>query len=422
MALYAAFGSSTVNFHDAAGRSGLLLAREWQPIYAFEVLGIEPPGLALARGLFAAILASIALGILGIFTRTSCAVAALLNFHWYGLAYSFEQVHHEKVALIFALLALPLSPCGARLSVDALLARVKRAARGGDPAWAPESSPFAGWAIRFTQVTIAIGYFFSGASKLAIAGIEWMNGYTLQAIMLGTEAPWAGLFSRSVALSAVLSAGLLLIQVTFPLVFLHPALRWIYVPGALIFHLAAWKTMGTGTFFTLWGTLVCFLPLEKVPSWLGRALTEGPLLRRAAAGLLLALATLGMLDLYFLKISRLFALLFLPLAAAGLFALLPGARVTLAFDGGRRACRRLAALVCALDWGHRVRLAELPPAAPGSGECAAGLSVADARGRAATGFEAWRVLAWRLPLLVWIAPLLSLVPLPVRARAPKAAG
>ena len=43
-----------------------------------------------------------------------------------------------------------------------------------------------------------------------------------------------------------MSVGLLLVQISFPLIFLHPHLRWFYVPAATAFHLLAWKTMQTG--------------------------------------------------------------------------------------------------------------------------------------------------------------------------------
>lgn len=423
VALYAVLGGARTNFHDAAGRDGLALAREWQPIYAFEVLGIEPPGLTVTRIAFAAAVAAIALGILGLFTRTSSALAAALTFYWCGLTYSFGQVHHEKVALIFALIALPLSPCGARYSIDALIARARRAGRGGDPSEVPEVSPFAGWALRFTQITVALGYFFAGATKLAISGIEWVNGYTLQAILLGKGSPWSAALSQSVELSMLMSAGLLAIQISFPLIFLHPVLRWFFVPGAITFHLLARMTMDTGSYFTLWGTLVCFVPLEQVPAFLKRTFTTAPMLGRAALAGSLAFVGSFVLGLYLDRLpAPLVGLLLMPIAAAVILALLPDARAELELDGSRPACRRLAAAICALDWAHRIHLVERKPAEGAvdsrsgdeAGSCWQDLIVMDAGGRGHTGFDAWRALARRLPALVWAASLLGLVPGRVR--------
>ena len=63
----------------AEGVEAGFLHRVWNPIYAFEVLGISPPGAGLARGVYVTLLASIALGFFGLFTRTSTALAALLS-------------------------------------------------------------------------------------------------------------------------------------------------------------------------------------------------------------------------------------------------------------------------------------------------------------------------------------------------------
>ena len=82
LAFYDVMRASQAVLLDAAGRTGgPMLNREWQPIYAFEILGISPWGLDAAQVVFAVVLTAIVLGILGLFTRISCAVAALHNLN-----------------------------------------------------------------------------------------------------------------------------------------------------------------------------------------------------------------------------------------------------------------------------------------------------------------------------------------------------
>src|SRR5258708_17472245 len=95
--------------------------RAWHPILAFELFGIGPAGASAAGILYAATVASIALAGIGLFSRSTCAVAAALTFVEIGTVYSLGKPHHDCIALVFGLFALPLAPVGARLSLDALL-------------------------------------------------------------------------------------------------------------------------------------------------------------------------------------------------------------------------------------------------------------------------------------------------------------
>ena len=152
--------------------------------------------------------------------------------------------------------------------MDSLRARL-RAARSGTDFAPPDTAPWARLPILVTQITAALGYFFAGATKLTLAGPGWANGYTLQGIMLEYRSAWSGFFEDKLALCVLMSAGMLFVQVTFPLVFASPWLRWFYVPMGIVFHLMAMQTMATGPFLTLWFALIAFVPAERVPAFLG---------------------------------------------------------------------------------------------------------------------------------------------------------
>ncbi|MCZ6597088.1 MAG: HTTM domain-containing protein [Planctomycetota bacterium] len=283
-------------FQHADGIDVAYLSRPWNPIYAFELLRLDPPGPTTVRVVYWALLGALALATVGLATRVACAVAALLTFYWIGTHYSYGQPHHDCVALMFGLAALPLAPVGARLSVDAWLARRRR---GGPLPVPPVNGPWAMMPLRLVQITAALGYFFAGASKLVIAGPGWANGYTLQGIMLEYRSAWSEALADDIALLRVMSIGLLAVQTSFPLIFLSPKLRWFYVPATVLFHLVAMQTMATGTFLSMWFTLAAFVEWEKVPAFLRRAIRSGPLWRRPFVAAGAAAAAGFMLWIYF---------------------------------------------------------------------------------------------------------------------------
>jgi len=251
------------------GTSGGEVGHKWNPVYFIEILGTGAPDAATARVLVQILIAAFIMAIVGLFTRASTLVVALLAVYWWGLGYSFGQAHHEKISLAFAVLVLPFSPCGARFSVDAWIARWRRRP-------AADTSPFAIWPIRLVQVSIAVSYLFAGASKVVVSGLEWMNGFTLQAIMFAEEDPFAKLIAGNVWFAQLASIFVITLQASFPLIFLHRHLRWFYVPGAAAFHLGAWVTMNPGPYYTLWLTsFVTFFHIERIPFVLRDGWTAG---------------------------------------------------------------------------------------------------------------------------------------------------
>src|SRR5262245_8825969 len=116
VALYDVLAWAGVVLVDAANVSAGTQERPWAPLYFFQVLGVQPIGIDAARALHVVAIASLVCGALGIASRLSCAVAAIAFFAWAGLGYSFGKPHHDKVALAFAVAALPFARVGAAVS------------------------------------------------------------------------------------------------------------------------------------------------------------------------------------------------------------------------------------------------------------------------------------------------------------------
>lgn len=238
-----------------------LIYREYQPIYLLYVLGIEPPSTAVASTVLWTLGVALIMALLGICTRVSLTVVTILSIYLYGTMYSFGQAHHDKIFLAFALLVLPFTPAGCRLSVDHWL---------GGRSSNQEQRTFAAWPILFMQITIAISYCAAGVTKLLTGGAAWMNGYTLQGVFLAGGTPLSSLGGQNVQAAAILSIGTVLMQATFPLCLFVRQLRWIYCPAIVGFHLGNWMMVGTNNQIGMWGVmLAAFIPLDRLLSRFG---------------------------------------------------------------------------------------------------------------------------------------------------------
>ena len=240
----------------------------WRPIYAFEVLGIGPSALAHAELLHTVQVVAILCGLLGLRTRTAWLIAALAAFVSGGLVYSITKVRHDRVVLCFASFALAASPSGARFSLDALLARWRRAgakdsgiAVEGDGATAWQAR----WPLRLAQVTLAIGYGAAGLAKVMTPG--WTNGYTMQGILISHRSPEALTLAAERWAAVWLGWFAIAVECGLAAVLVWPRLAWFFVPAVIGFHLGTWATMDTGPYMTLWFFLVVFVPLDRVPHW-----------------------------------------------------------------------------------------------------------------------------------------------------------
>ncbi len=373
--------------------SGAPLAN-WRPIYLFSVLGIEPMGTALAQGIFVAAIVAIAFSICGLFTRSACLVAGVLVLYWSAYCYSFDKPHHEKIAMAFALIALPLAPAGARFSLDAFFRRLRLARKGLSPRL-PAMSSEASFPLRLTQITIVFGYAFAGWTKLAVSGFEWANGYTLMSILLEYDNSLSKAFTSSVAVAQLFSVGALTLQATFPLVMFFPRLRWIYLPAATSFHLATWWSMGSAHYMTLWFMLIAFIPLERVPAWFKAGLQSTSWVRKLAVCVSVLVPALGSTWVLFLILPK-WLLGFLVVPTWGLLLSLskaPQLQVWLPAQA-----LRARAVLEALDWSGRLVLHESPATQ-------AGLTVRRVDAPELVGREARVAVLRNLPLTSLLAGL-----------------
>jgi hypothetical protein len=232
-------------------------------------------GPALTSAVHAVLVVSMALALVGCFTRTALWIAAPLYLWWWGTYYSFGAVHHGRITVVVALFVLAVAPSGGAYSVDSWLAR-RRAARLGAPASAAGRDELAGWALRVMMVLVVGAYLLAAYSKLRVTGPGWVKGGALEAVMIKNGTPAAMLLVRHLWLVYAMAALTLVLEGTAWLLFFRGRIRDAYVVAAVLFHIGTLLVLNI-SFLGLVAAYLAFYDLEvgvdRVGAWLRQRFT-----------------------------------------------------------------------------------------------------------------------------------------------------
>ena len=216
------------------------------------------------RGVWLAATVAGVLATVGFFTRTAVLTLGLGYCILIAHLYSYGELHHPEALYCLALVLLGLSPSGRCYSVDSWLGR-----RSKHPdRWGPDTRmDTATWALRLIQCLLGLAYFSSGSAKLLDGGLAWMNGATLQQMVLTDYVRHgmpAGLwlvqnFWLCVAGSVVTIA----VEVFFFVaVFVQGARKYLLGAGAAL-HVGIYLTMAA-PFFTWVALYSTFVDVESL--------------------------------------------------------------------------------------------------------------------------------------------------------------
>ena len=202
----------------------------------------------------------------GLFTKPNLWVFALGNIFLQGHAYSYGEVHHPGALMMIALVILAMSPVGKELSIDDFWRKSRSKVVGiRDYLYSlgEKKSAFARWPLLLIQILFALVYLDAGLSKMEEAGLDWMNGYTLQYYLAQDAMRWGsdlGLWlSQHHTLVKIMSWGSALFELTFFLVLFFPWLAIVYVPVGISIHTGIYITM-SAPFFTYIALYSVFVP------------------------------------------------------------------------------------------------------------------------------------------------------------------
>lgn len=308
---------------------------------------------------------------IGLFSRTSALVVAISGFYAWGIPQFYGKVNHYHHLLWFALI-LAASRCGDALSCDAIIASIERADKGMTDGSGPSqqySLP-----LRFVMLLLGIMYFFPGFWKLWTSGVAWAWSDNLKFTMyakwieLGDWTPFFRVdqYPLLYKLGATMA---IIFETSFIFLVFSRGFRLLAPLGGLMFHTMTAVFMGI-SFNSLLICYVVFFDWHSISSWVGRQLFKD--------------------TMYVI------------------------------FDGNCKLCRRTVAALRVFDILGRVNYLN---ALDTNAIKNHGLSWLDNTGLMTdmhaivgttrhVGYRAYRALAWRVPLLWPIAPLLYLWPLP----------
>jgi predicted DCC family thiol-disulfide oxidoreductase YuxK len=347
----------------------------WMPIALFEHLRLPVLSRDALTVLEAAWKMTLLLSCAGLYTRTSTGLAAVLGLYLLALPQNFGKVHHNDALVVFVLIILALSRCGDALSLDRLI----RQWREATPARRTLVSGEYRWPIRAVWMMFAFVLCAAGIAKLRRSGLAWATSDNLAILLIQHNyriadmdpvVPWGLEIARYPWLVRGMAASTLIVETLFPLALVSRLARWLLVPSAFFMLLGIRLSMGPA--FVPF--LICFL------FWVDW--------RRLGAAL------------------------------ASMLGHGSAAPVAVLFDGGCSMCRRTVAVLSYLDCFRQLEFHDVAAAWPGADrrfvtltrvQCLNEFHVVPAGAAPLTGFDAYRAMAWKLPLL-W--PLLPLVYLP----------
>jgi hypothetical protein len=119
------------------------------------------------------------LAVVGLWTRISTVVASLLGFYVLTIPQLFGQVVHYNHLVLFAFI-LAASSCGDAFSVDAWL-RSRRLSAG---AQVLEPSTYYAAPLKIMMLVMGVAYYFAGVWKLCRVGLRWFTPDYMRLILL----------------------------------------------------------------------------------------------------------------------------------------------------------------------------------------------------------------------------------------------
>jgi predicted DCC family thiol-disulfide oxidoreductase YuxK len=176
---------------------------------------------------------------IGLFTRSSALAVVVLSFYVFGIPQFYGKINHYHHLLWFAAI-LAASRSGDALSCDALRASWKRADHFGvtDP---PGPAYIYALPLRFVWVLMGGIYFFAGFWKFWESGLEWALSDNLKFIMnqKWTElGHWTPIFriDQYPNLYRLGAVGTILFELSFVFLIFSRRLRLLAPLGGLAFH------------------------------------------------------------------------------------------------------------------------------------------------------------------------------------------
>jgi predicted DCC family thiol-disulfide oxidoreductase YuxK len=351
-------------WHETFNEWGGVSSVFWRPIWLFQVLHLPQFSVQTIYLIDAAWKISLVFSAIGLFTRFSNATSFVLCVYLFGLPNSFGKTHHLDILLLWAFLIFTISRCGDSWSVDRL---IKTARTGSDRGSEPRKlSGEYTWPIRLIWVIMAMIYFEAGVSKLRHSGLGWVTGNSMSIFLQTSQyhvtdaeplANWGLWMARHGWSTHLLAAMGLSLELSYPLALFSRRLRYLVMASGMMMQTGIAVLMGPN-FYQMILCQLLWLPLDRILYWF-----------------------------------------------LGLFP--AKKKYAVIFDGSCGLCKKTIAVVKSLDLLGRVeyldavnRWPEIQKRFPNLDQvrCLEDMHAVSSTGKVRAGFEAYRGLAWELPL------------------------
>ncbi len=362
MGLFASVAASAWQENVAADAARAQV--NWRPTSFFRLLG-GPPSSGVLRTIQVALIAAAILAAAGLFTRPAQIVATPLAAYLLGFDSNVGKINHRSMLLVLLLFALLPARLGDGVSIDRLIAAAR--ARTGSR---PPPDPRYRWPVALTQVTAVSVYFFAGLAKIVNGGPDWFGRDAFRRFLYVrldqlADPPRAGLWLAAHpgwAQAAAIAS--MTFELSVVLVLVWPVLKRVVLPGLVAFHETTRRLVRIDFTRTMVAALIPLVDYER----LGARIRE--------------------------RVRR--------------------PRATLLIDGRCDLCRRTAAVLEAADALGRLSIANARdaevlarfPAIDGAGALDE-MHLVLPSGRVRAGFDAYRGLAWMLPIGWTLVPFLN---------------
>ncbi len=245
----------------------------WMPITVFDALSLPLLPADTLRWLDRIWILSLALSCVGFLTRGSAAVALVLGAYLLGLPHNFGKTHHSDAILLLILVIMVVSRCGDAWSLDRLIQRHRWSPeRRGEPSARPSGEYT--WPVRLVWALIAVVFFSAGVSKLRQSGLDWIFSSNLRFQLLRHQYSHVGmgglapLLAQHLALTKLMAAGSVALELSAPLAVFSRRLRLLIVPGLLLLQAGIWALMGVA-FTQYLAAYIFWVPWDRVTGWVG---------------------------------------------------------------------------------------------------------------------------------------------------------
>jgi len=311
---------------------------------------IAPP--ALMTAIYAIFLLSAFLMLIGLFGRIAAAVTAISAVYLISFLFLYGKVDHTYHHLVFFAVVCAVFPSTDTLSMDAAWA----AWRDADTGRLRRSQPSLtyGYAMQSMWIFVGLAYYFPGLWKFSRGWTHWLSGKSLHDFIalagewLSWTPPQVWLFQRPTLISLCSVLGVLF-ELGFIFSILFPLLRPFAGLLGLAFHNATNLILRI-KFIPLQSCYVIFFDWTAILSWISRKLTLGC--------------------------------------------------VTVLYDSHCKLCRRAAGTLAIFDWTDSLVFV------PNSETLYFSAITGD--GRAGIGYEGYKLIAARVPLLWMLRPFMGL--------------